>query len=409
MGTLRVTNLGKAYKIYPGRFARLREWLIPFSNRSRHTIKWVLKDINFAMQPGEAVGIIGVNGAGKSTLLKMLTGTTRPTTGSVETVGRVAALLELGMGFHPEFTGRQNVYMAGQLLGMTIEEINGLMPQIEDFAEIGDYIDSPVRVYSSGMQVRLAFSIATAKRPDILIVDEALSVGDAYFQQKSFSRIREFKEAGTTLLFVSHDIGAIISICDRAILLNKGQIVEDGAPELVVNLYNTVIVNQHGVAKRIENKNKSTGVAFGVGGAHVTEIELKNISGKTIDVAEVNEKVQLNVVVEVLEDIPRLVFGFMIRDRVGNPIFGTNTHYTNQALESVSAGSRVGINIEFNLTIGTGDYSISTALVNGATHLDINYEWKDLALMFSVINTTKPQFIGCSWIKSEIDVSVDAK
>ena len=165
MSTITVTNLGKAYKQYPTRWSRLVEWLTP-SHMPRHTLKWVLKDINFTVNSGEAVGIIGINGAGKSTLLKMITGTTQPTTGSVVITGRVAALLELGIGFHPDFTGRQNAYMAGQLLGYGVEEITRLMPEIEAFAEIGDYIDQPVRVYSSGMQMRLAFSVATAHRPD---------------------------------------------------------------------------------------------------------------------------------------------------------------------------------------------------------------------------------------------------
>ncbi|MGZ8341581.1 MAG: ABC transporter ATP-binding protein, partial [Telluria sp.] len=218
MGAIYVVNLGKAYKQYPTRWSRLGEWMLPFKG-ARHKLKWVLQDINFQVAAGEAVGLIGINGAGKSTLLKLITGTSQPTTGSVHMTGRVAALLELGMGFHPDFTGRQNVYMSGQLLGMTVEEIRELMPQIEDFAGIGDYMDQPVRVYSSGMQMRVAFSVATARRPDILIVDEALSVGDAYFQHKSFDRIRQFRKQGTTLLLVSHDKQAIQSVCDRAILL----------------------------------------------------------------------------------------------------------------------------------------------------------------------------------------------
>lgn len=184
------------------------EWLDP-RGKPRHELHWVQQGLNFEVRAGEAVGIIGMNGAGKSTLLKMIVGTTQPTTGSVEMTGRVAALLELGMGFHPDFTGRQNAIMAGQLLGMSVEEILTLMPDIEAFAEIGEYIDEPVRVYSSGMQVRLAFAVATARRPDVLIVDEALSVGDAYFQHKSFDRIREFRKRGTTLLIVSHDKQAI--------------------------------------------------------------------------------------------------------------------------------------------------------------------------------------------------------
>ena len=192
MSYIRVNNVGKAYRQYHSKTGRLIEWLSPL-NTKRHNLKWILSDINFEVAPGEAVGIIGINGAGKSALLKLITGTSRPTTGEIEISGRVAALLELGMGFHSDFTGRQNVYMSGQLLGLSSEKITELMPQIEEFAEIGDYIDQPVRVYSSGMQVRLAFSVATAIRPDVLIIDEALSVGDAYFQHKSFDKIKEFK------------------------------------------------------------------------------------------------------------------------------------------------------------------------------------------------------------------------
>ena len=203
MSEVQVVNVGKAYKTYPSQWARLAEWVIP-NSKPRHTLKWVLRDINFSLQPGEALGIVGMNGAGKSTLLKILTGTTKATTGNLSTTGRVAALLELGMGFHPDFSGRQNVYMAGQLLGLSMEELNSLMPAIEAFAEIGEYMDQPLRTYSSGMQMRLAFSVATARRPDVLIVDEALSVGDSYFQHKSFDRIRQFRMEGTTLLIVSH-------------------------------------------------------------------------------------------------------------------------------------------------------------------------------------------------------------
>ncbi|WP_459582289.1 ABC transporter ATP-binding protein [Dickeya oryzae] len=178
-----ISGLNKAYKMYPTRWSRLVEWISPF-NIKRHELKWVLKDINFDIHTGESVGIIGSNGAGKSTLLKIITGTTTGTNGNVSVSGRISALLELGIGFHPDFTGRQNVYMSGQLLGLSHNEINTLMPEIESFAEIGDYIDQPVRVYSSGMQVRLAFSLATAVRPDILIVDEALAVGDIFFPAK---------------------------------------------------------------------------------------------------------------------------------------------------------------------------------------------------------------------------------
>ena len=187
---------------------------------------------------GESVGIVGLNGAGKSTLLKLIAGVTQPTEGSVKVSGKLSALLELGMGFHPDFTGRQNLLTAGQLMGIPLRRLEVLMPEIEGFAEIGEYIDRPVRVYSSGMQMRLAFSLATAEQPDVLIVDEALSVGDAYFQQKSFDRIRQFKASGTTLILVSHDHFAIQSICDRAILLQEGSVTLDADPESVLDYYN---------------------------------------------------------------------------------------------------------------------------------------------------------------------------
>jgi len=200
-GNIIVSNISKAYKQYHTRWSRLLEWVEP-GTKIRHELTWILQNINFSVAPGEAVAIVGINGAGKSTLLKLITGTVQPTTGEIFISGRVSALLELGMGFHPDFTGRQNVAMAAQLMGLNAKEIAEAMPQVESFAEIAEYIDQPVRVYSSGMQMRLAFSVATVRRPDILIVDEALSVGDTYFQHKSFERIREFRKQGTTLIKV---------------------------------------------------------------------------------------------------------------------------------------------------------------------------------------------------------------
>ena len=220
-GRIVLHDLGKSYRHYHAPSQRLIEW-VTLGAAIRHEERWALRGVTLEIAGGEAVGIIGANGAGKSTLLKLITGTTHPTTGHAVVDGRVAALLELGIGFHPDATGRDNVLMAGQLLGYQSSEIAARMSDIERFAEIGSYLDSPVRTYSSGMHVRLAFSVATAIRPDILIVDEALAVGDAYFQHKSFARIREFKAAGTTLLFVSHSAPVVKSICDRAVLLEGG-------------------------------------------------------------------------------------------------------------------------------------------------------------------------------------------
>lgn len=405
MGSITALNLGKAYKVYPSRFTRLKEWLIPFS-KPRHTLKWVLQDISFSVNPGEAVGIIGVNGAGKSTLLKMLTGTTEPTTGSVQTTGRVAALLELGIGFHPEFTGRQNAFMAGQLLGMSAEEIRELMPQIEAFAEIDDYMDHPVRVYSSGMQMRLAFSVATARRPDILIIDEALSVGDAYFQHKSFERLRQFRRDGTTLLIVSHDKAAIQSICDRAVLLNAGGIGMQGAPEAVMDYYNALLAERENqtVCQRTGEGGKVQ-TTSGTGEATVESIALFDENGKTIEVVDVGQSVWLRIKVRANAPIDRLILGYGIKDRFGQIVYGTNTELTHQPLLDVAAGQSYLFDIAFSASLGPGTYSVQTALVGSESHLVNNYEWRDLALVFSVVNISKPPFAGCAWMNPRIDIS----
>ena len=398
IGSIEVTNLGKAYKQYSTRWSRLAEWVIPLSG-TRHRLKWVLQDINFKVHPGEAVGIIGINGAGKSTLLKLITGTTQPTTGGAAITGRVAAMLELGMGFHPDFTGRQNVIMGGQLLGLSLEEIANLMSAIESFAEIGDYIDQPARVYSSGMLMRLAFSVATAKRPDVLIVDEALSVGDAYFQHKSFDRIREFREQGTTLLIVSHDKSAIQSICDRAILLDTGRLAMEGEPEAVMDYYNAMIAERGNqtVRQQVIGSGKVQTIS-GSGEATISEIALLNEHNERIEVVNVGQSVKLKVVVEAKTAIPELVLGYMIKDRLGQPIFGTNTYYLKHKLTDVPTGAVTTFIFGFPVNLGPGTYSIAAALHTGETHINKNYEWRDLATIFNVINIDKETFAGAMWL-----------
>lgn len=404
MGTISVSNLGKAYKQYPTRWSRLLEWLDP-RNRSRHQLKWVLQDINFTVNAGEAVGIIGINGTGKSTLLKLITGTTHPTSGSVHMTGRVAAMLELGMGFHPNFTGRQNALMASQLLGITTEEITRLMPEIEAFSEIGDYIDQPVRVYSSGMQMRLAFSVATAIRPDILIVDEALSVGDAYFQHKSFDRIREFRKQGTTLLIVSHDKQAIISICDRAILLAEGNLALEGEPEAVMDYYNAMLADHQNQAVKQEiREDGKIQTISGTGEATVVDICLLDAQGERLEVVDVGQEITLRVEVKAHADIDRLVLGYGIKDRLGQVIYGTNTDLKNQPLIDVKAGTVTRFDFNFSASLGPGTYSVQSALHSTETHLVNNYEWRDFALTFNVINFNKTHFAGCAWIDPIIKI-----
>jgi lipopolysaccharide transport system ATP-binding protein len=405
MGSIRVNKLGKAYKQYENRWSRLAEWIIP-DGTARHRLKWVLQDISFQLAPGEAVGIIGMNGAGKSTLLKMITGTSQPTTGSVTMTGRVAALLELGMGFHPDFTGRQNAYMAGQLIGLGVDEISALMPAIEAFADIGDYLDQPVRVYSSGMQMRLAFSVATAKRPDVLIVDEALSVGDAYFQHKSFDRIREFQKLGTTLLIVSHDRAAIQSICDRAILLDHGGIAKQGSPEEVMDYYNAIIADRENSSlDQVVTAEGRVQTTSGTGEATVTDIVLEDERGAPLEVVNVGTPVTLRIRVRLNADLPRLVLGYMIKDRLGQQMFGTNTHHMEAPLENLRAGETVDYLFRFPLNLGPGSYSITTALTSSDTHLAHNYEWRDLAFLFIVMNMNRKVFVGTSWLEPTVEIT----
>ncbi|MGK4343687.1 ABC transporter ATP-binding protein [Ectopseudomonas oleovorans] len=403
MGHITISHLGKAYKHYPSRWGRLAEWLLPLK-KPRHSLKWVLQDISFQVAPGEAVGIVGINGAGKSTLLKIITGTTQPTVGDVQRTGRIAALLELGMGFHPDFTGRQNAIMAGQLLGYSAEDINELMPDIEAFAEIGEYIDQPVRVYSSGMQMRLAFSVATARRPDVLIVDEALSVGDAYFQHKSFDRIRSFREEGTTLLLVSHDKTAIQAICDRAILLNAGKLEMEGEPEVVMDYYNAMLAERENqtVRQQLSASGKVQTIS-GSGEAQIAEVVLLDEHGQPVDVINVGQPVTLKVTVAANAPLPELVIGYLIKDRLGQPLFGTNTHNLAHTLTDVPSGAVNTFTFSFTANLGPGSYSVAIALHTADTHIAKNYEWRDLAVIFNVVNIDKHTFIGTAWLPPTVE------
>ena len=404
MGSIRVSQVSKAYRQYPSRWARLVEWLWPFA-QARHQLRWVLQNISFEIKAGEVVALVGLNGAGKSTLLKLIAGTTRCTSGRIDIQGKVAALLELGMGFHPDFTGQQNAVMAGQLMGVSAQTMWQLMPEIEAFAEIGEYIHMPVRVYSSGMQVRLAFAVATCVRPDILIVDEALSVGDAYFQHKSFDRIREFAKLGTTLLIVSHDRNAIQAICDRAILLADGTVIKDGPPEFVMDYYNALLSPE--TSNTVAQTQVEDGIVTTRSGsfdAVVASVNLLNDVGVPVDEISVGGTARLEVVVQVNKDLPSLVLGYGIKNRLGQVMYGTNTWLTQQVISPAKAETRYQFLIEFPVNLGEGSYSVQTALVDEGSHLGVNYEWKDLALVFKVVNIDKTPFEGLSWAEPVIGI-----
>ena len=399
-----VRDLGKAYVSYASELSRFARWFgVPVQPREEH---WVLRHVSFQVDQGEAVGIVGHNGAGKSTLLKLVTGTSRPNEGTVHVRGRVSALLELGLGFNPELTGRENATHSAGLMGLGSEEIHALLPEIEAFAEIGEYFDAPMRTYSSGMHLRVAFSVATAVRPELLIVDEALAVGDAYFVHKSFQRIREFRQAGTTLLIVSHDPGAILSLCDRAILLESGRLISEGAPQEVMDYYNALVAEKENRTIRTERTVAgAVATTSGTGEAVIDAVQLRDAQGRAIEHVGVGEPVELLVLVRTLEPIERLVMGYMIRDRLGQPVFGTNTHYTGQAVERVPGGVLLQYRVCFPMNLGAGTYSVSIALSATESHLAQNFEWRDLVLVFTVSNLSEPVFVGVAWVPPTIEVA----
>jgi lipopolysaccharide transport system ATP-binding protein len=402
-GELHVSGIGKAYRQWGGELRRVAAWFLPsIKPVAEH---WVLRGVSFSIAPGEAVGIIGQNGAGKSTLLKLITGTTQASEGSLRLSGRVAAILELGMGFNPDLSGRQNAYHSAGLMGYSLAEIEAAMPEIEAFAEIGAYFDQSMRTYSSGMQMRVAFSVATAFRPDLLIVDEALSVGDSYFQHKSFSRIREFREAGTTLLLVSHDRSAIASICDRAILLHEGRVRMDGKPEQVLDLYNAIIAEKTGTSvEQTVDEEGRVRTKSGNGAAWVSNVELFDRAGSATDMLSVGHPVTLELEVTVSQDIDELIAGYQVKNRLGQVIFGTNSFHLGQALKTVKAGETIFFRFHFDANFGNGNFSISTALHSGDNHLTDNYEWHDLASTFSVVNADHPAFVGVAWVPPTLEI-----
>lgn len=398
-----VENLGKAYAKYASELQRFARWFgLAGAPQSEH---WVIRHVAFRVDPGEAVALIGANGAGKSTVLKMITGTTRPTEGSVSVNGRISALLELGLGFNSELTGRENVVHSAGLMGVPQSRIHELMPEIEAFAEIGEYFDQPMRAYSSGMHMRVAFSVATAIRPEILIVDEALAVGDAYFVHKCFQKIREFRDAGTTLLIVSHDASAVQALCDRAILLDGGRMILDAPPQQVLDYYNALVAEKENQTIRTEHTgNGQVATESGSGEAVIEAVDLLDAEGKPVEYVDVGQPVILRTRVKVADRIDSLVYGYVLRDRLGQQVFGTNTHHTGQTCSDLAPGDTIEFSARFPMSLGPGTYSVSIALTSTDTHLVDNYQWRDLALVFTVANLNKPQFVGMAWLPPSIEV-----
>ena len=399
---LRAVDLGKAYA--PGRGKQVAMDRLFGRRGPPQEPRWVFRNISFEIARGEAIGIIGTNGAGKSTLLKLLTSTSMPSEGSVECHGEIAALLELGMGFHPDFTGRQNAYLAGQTQGRTYAQIDAVIDHIREFAELGDYFDLPLRTYSSGMAVRLAFSVATAFRPDILVVDEALAVGDAYFQHKSFARIRQFLDEGTTLLFVSHDPSSIKSLCTRALLIGDGKLLLDSTPDDVLDFYNAMIAERTLANEKTAPEN-FTGRS-GNGRARFDAVDLIAPRSGLVNqgIFRVGEPMTVRLTYTAHERLDELVAGVLIKNRVGADAFGTNTWFLNIKDLGNKPGEQRTLDFVFDqLNLGPGSYSIATALHRDLDHLGESYDWWERAAIFTVVlPSVATHFIGVAALPLQV-------
>lgn len=403
---LKVREIGKTYPVYKSNLHRFARWFgLPV--KPAHSFD-AIKSISFDLHDGESIGLIGQNGAGKSTLLKLITGTIRPNSGKIEIGGSISAILELGLGFNPEFTGRENVRHSAGLLGHSPKLIRELMPQIEEFAEIGEFFDEPVRTYSSGMQARLAFALATAVRPEILIVDEVLSVGDSYFQHKSFARIREFREQGSTIIIVTHSLGDVRELCDRVILLDKGIVLKEGQPDEVIDFYNAIVADRENSKLTIEQKRRKDGwlhTEFGDGRAKMVELELYR-AGTTepVQLVRVGEQLQLRGRIEILDNLERLVVGHRITDRTGHVIWGTNTHHLNKVIKRPAAGDTIYTELSFRCDLGPGSYALHFGIHSMDTHLEDCFHKAENQIVFDVINATEPYFMGSNNLPYDFDV-----
>ena len=381
---IRVDNVSKIYRLYNKPSDRLKEAL-GFTKEKRYREHRALDQVSFDVHRGETVGIIGTNGSGKSTILKIITGVLQSTTGNVEVNGRISALLELGAGFNMEYTGVENVYLNGTMLGFTEEEIEERLPEILKFADIGEFVNQPVKTYSSGMFVRLAFAVAINIDPEILIVDEALSVGDVFFQAKCYRKFEEFKKKGKTILFVSHDLSAISKYCDRAILLNQGVKLGEGSPKDMIDAYKQVLVGQYETPKAgvdvpdltadgdvraalDKQKKKQEAARMGVNpetleyGTKQAEIVSYYITDKN-DVQTTailkGDEFTMHMKVKIGQDLPAPIFAFSIKNIKGVEITGTNTMFEKTFLESVKAGQVLEITFRQKMRLQGGDYLIS--------------------------------------------------
>jgi lipopolysaccharide transport system ATP-binding protein len=380
-------NLRKGFRLYKNPAHRLMEAI---TGQTLHTPYQALDSVSFALESGETLGIIGRNGAGKSTLLKLLSGVLLPDSGQLTIPGKVTGLLELGTGFDASMSGQHNILTNGLLLGMSEADIEKQRQHIIDFAELGQFIDEPLRTYSSGMTMRLAFSIAIHAHPSTFLIDEALSVGDGHFQQKCMRRIREFRASGGSIIFVSHDLNAVKMLCDRVLVLDGGKVVADEAPEHAINVYNRLLAGES--AGDLALAGSSSDFGYGDGKVCFTGVEAVGADSGARTVTS-GEDLLVTLDIAALESVQALTAGFLIRDRFGQDIFGSNTHLMGLS-KSLAAGERSTLQLRVPMHLHPGKYTLTLSLHDGADHTERCFQWWDNAVRFEVSGIRGAPFIG---------------
>ena len=405
---LNVDALCKQYFRYSNRFARIVDLLLGAHGYHANAFH-ALSNLTFNVRKGEAVALVGRNGSGKSTLLKMIAGVASPASGGIQVNGRVAALLELGTGFHPELTGRENLIVNARLLGLTEGEISTQLEKIIAFSELGDFIDQKIRTYSSGMLMRLGFSLSTHVNADILLVDEALAVGDAYFQAKCLAKIQSWiKDEGKTLLYVSHDPATIKMVCNRAILLSRGKILGDGAPDVVLDHYNALLASEAEVESASLKKaytGEESGLTSGDPRFVVSQVKIADAHGNSRAVLKSGDEFVLECTVQhsIPAPLEDLTMGLHIRDLRGYEVFGTNTWLQNQSFEPFPAGEARVFRFKARCSIGPGRYTVGLAFHKGRDHATGNFKWIDKAVFFDVVEDHQYLFVGAARVEGSFE------
>jgi ABC-type polysaccharide/polyol phosphate transport system ATPase subunit len=398
---LAIQGISKVYRLFDKPSDRLKQ-LAPFVSMKPKEF-WALRDVSFEVGKGEIVSLIGPNGCGKSTLLQIVSGILQPTTGRVVTRGRLAALLELGAGFNPEFTGRENVFLNGEILGFSPAEIARMLPGIEEFAGIGDFIDRPVKEYSSGMYVRLAFATAIHVDPDILIVDEALAVGDAIFANRCIRKFEELKEKGVTILFVSHDLGLVKQLSHRAVFLLNGRIEAIGSPKEVIDRYIGLVLERQKSDREKSQQSSSLRSSFrhGDGSSEVLDVQLLDEEGRPSLAFMSGQVMDIRIRTRYHRRTVQPMVGVLIRTRIGIDVYGTNTRVEKFDTGTVSPGQEVEVNFRFRCNLTPQQYTLTVATQNsdGSSH-----DWLDDVLAFDVVS--ERQAAGLVNLHAQIDWQV---